>query len=153
MQSGMRPDRWLRVALAVVAICGVLAHWGIKANYHFRGGGWPAVWGQEFYGFANTKCMSCWITLYIVGWLYICMPYFIVALGGLLLRSSVAIAVLIALTFGLIYEDVDGYFKTSSKDWYVALSSLINTALAIVCVFIAWLVGKAFPSKARGAAP
>jgi hypothetical protein len=133
---------WLKVGLVLVALCGALARWAIKAHYHFGFGGWPEVWRQEFYAFDNNKCMPCWVALYIMGWLYSCAPYIVTAAGGIFLRSSAAVAVLILLTVGLIALNVEWYFTENSRDWYLALSPFILTPIAFGCLLIAWIVDK-----------
>ena len=143
---------WLKAALILVSLAGVLVHWGIKARFHLGFGGWPEVWRQEFFHFRNTACMSCAIVSYVIGWLYISTPYLITAVGGVLLRSVPAIVVLILLTVGLMYLDVSEYARTNSKDWYMLLSPLLLSAVASGCLLVAWLggwlVGKASSSNA-----
>jgi hypothetical protein len=137
----------LRVVLALVALLGVLARWALGAHYHFQSGGWPEVWEQEFYLFKGTKCLSCSVVLYIVGWSYYSAPYVVTAIGGLFLKSTASISTLIILTFGLIGLDVGWYATDNRKDWYLALAPLLLTPVAGGCCLLAWLMGKAVTAQ------
>ena len=134
----------LTTAFVMVSFCGVLAHWALGAHFQYQFGGWPEVWRQEFYGFHDTKCLSCAVKSYILHWLFVCAPFVVMGVGAFIFKSSQGIVTLIVLTVALVGFDIGSYVTTNSKDWFLVLSPFMLILIAPGCLLIAGLVEKAY---------